>query len=450
MRYLTLKIIALFCVLLALLCGCKWHTWFGNPKEMSYVCPNTPNRIMLSLGEDADFDRAISWRCDSVLSKGWIELNELSTHIKKMYPASGKIIKSPGGKNAFYRVNLKNLRCGDYRYKLTNGNKESEWYDFSVNEKDEDCSFVYLGDIQDNINGISDTIFRHINNRYPNLDFWMFAGDAIERPLEKYWKEFSSSGKDLFDQKPIIACTGNHEYYKACFKILDNRWKYYWPLPQNGPIFFKGRACHWEIEDATIISLDTDGIQGLGTYSSQYYWARRLLKASTKKWKIVFMHHPLKSAGEGRTTFIMKTLFQNMLTDQGVDVILQGHDHSYSRYTNKVDGVQSTPAYVVSTCSRKNYDISIDEDADRLGSSLKLYQIINIKKDTFSYKSFTINDVYYDGFSIVRHDSIKVFKDENPNTFEHLEPTSRLKKKKHADELRSYLEDVAERRKMLK
>lgn len=436
----------LFCVIISLLLVWKWNTWFGNPDEIPYVCPNVPNRIMLSLGEDADFDRAISWRCDTVLSKGWLELFEVSTNIKKMYPASGKIVKSPGGKNAFYRVNIKNLREGDYRYKLSNGDKESEWREFSVNKRDEDCSFVYLGDIQDCINGVSDTIFTHINNKFPKLDFWMFAGDVVERPLDKYWGEFSASGKNLFDQKPIIACTGNHEYYKALFKVLDKRWKHYWPLPMNGPNFFNGRACHWEIEDATIISLDTDGIQGLGTYFSQYYWAKRLLKASSKKWKIVFMHHPLKSAGEGRSTIIMKTLFKDMLTEQGVDVILQGHDHSYSRYTTKEEGLKKLPVYVVSTCSRKNYDISIDEDADRLGSSIKLYQIINIKKDTFSYKSYTINDEYYDGFSIVRTSSEKLFKDERPNTNEYLEPTHRLKKKKHADELESYLLEVAARR----
>jgi len=446
MRYLALKIIAVFCVLIISLFVWKWHTWFGCTEEASYVTPNVPNRIMLSLGEDADFDRAISWRCDTVLSKGWIELLELSTNIKKSYPAKGKLIESCGGKNAFYRVNLKNLRYGNYRYKLTNGDKESEWHEFSVNKKDNNCSFVYLGDIQDTVNGVSDTIFNHISNKYPNLDFWMFAGDAVERPMDKYWNEFSCSGQGIFDRKPIIGCTGNHDYHKGLFKVLDNRWKYYWPLPKNGPNFFKGRACHWEIENACIISLDTDGVQGPGTYFSQYYWARRILRATDKEWKIVFLHHPLESAGKGRSTIIMKTLFKDMLAEEGVDVVLQGHDHSYSRYTNKNDGLSQTPAYVVSSCSRKSYDISIDDEADRLGSSIKLYQIINVSRDTLSFKSFTIDDEYYDGFSIARNGLKKNFMDENPRTAEKLEPTYRLKKKKNKAKLESYLEDVAERR----
>jgi len=445
MRYLPLKIFIVFLVLATALCVWKWNTWFGNPVEAHYVTPSTPNRIMLSLGENADYDRAISWRCDSILTKSWASIIEVNTSIKSIVRAKGSIVKSPGGQSAFYRAEFKNLREGDYRYRVENADKKSAWHDFSVQKTDGSLSFLYLGDIQDEVDGLSDTIFSHINKKYPNLDFWMFAGDAVERPLDVYWKEFFSSGDSIFDKKPIIACTGNHEYYKAVFKKLDKRWTNYWPLPKNGPNFFKGRACHWEMEDACIISLDTDGIQGMGTYFSQFYWARRILKASDKKWKIVFLHHPIKSAGEGRSTILMRILFKEMFAKYGVDVVLQGHDHSYSRYTAKEDGVKKTPAYIVSACSRKFYDIEIDEDADRLGSSVKLYQLLNITKNKLSYKSYTIDDEYYDGFSIMDIDSKKVFLDEKPSTSEKLEPTARFKRKKSKSALEARREEIKSR-----
>lgn len=445
MRYLPLKIFIVFLVLAMALCGWKWNTWFGNPIEVNYTTPSTPNRIMLSLGEDADYDRAVSWRCDSIITKAWVSILEKSTNIKQTIEAKGTIVKTPGGSSAFYRAELKNLREGDYRYQVGNSGGLSDWREFTVQKKDDSLSFLYLGDIQDKVNGLSDTIFSHINKKYPNLDFWMFAGDAVERPLDKYWEEFYSSGDSIFDRKPIIACTGNHEYYKAVFKRLDNRWTHYWPLPKNGPRLFKGRACSWEMENASIISLDTDGIQGMGTYFAQFYWARRILKTTNKKWKIVFMHHPVQSAGEGRSTIIMRILFKMMFDKYGVDLVLQGHDHSYSRYTAKEDGVKKTPAYVVSTCSRKCYDIEIDENADRLGSCVKLYQLLNITKNKLSYKSYTIDDEYYDGFSIMNIDSKKVFLDEKPVTAEKLETTARFKRKKSKSEKEARREEIDKR-----
>jgi len=445
MRYLALKIIAVFCVLVASLFGWKWHTWFGNPTENKYITSCIPNRVMLSLGEDADCDRSISWRCNLNNPKGWTKLVELSTNDTIYKETVGKIVKSEGGKSTFHRANFKNLRYGKYRYQIGTKDRASRWREFFVNKVDNAFSFLYMGDIQDEINGVSDTIFNHINNKYPDLDFWMFAGDMVERPLDMYWNEFISSGKGIFDRKPIIACTGNHEYHKGIFKKLDKRWVHYWPLPKNGPCLFKGRVCHWEIENACIISLDTDGIQGIGTYFSQYYWAKRILNKTTKPWKIVFLHHPLKSAGKGRSTIIMRTLFKDMLAECGVDVVLQGHDHSYSRYTTKEDGVQKSPVYVVSSCSRKAYDIAIDNEADRLASKTKLYQLINVTKNKLTYNSYCLNDELYDSFSLVRNDNLKSFVEEKPDTKEILEPTYRLHRKKNKDKLEEYMEEVNER-----
>jgi len=446
MRYLGLKIFAGLIILVAALFIWKWNTWFKKYPEADYICPNSPNRIIQSLGANADYDRAISWRCDTVPHKSFLELYDIENGVKKILPAKHKKVSTMGGKNVFYRVDLKNLQAKDYKYRVQTGDKYSKWYKLSLNKVNNKVRFAYLGDIQDLVGGVSDTIFRHINRRFPKLDFWMFGGDCVERPMDKYWNEFILAGDSIFQNKPVIACTGNHEYIKALFKILDKRWKYYWPLPKNGAKLFKGRVAHWEIEDACIVSLDTDGVQGLATYFSQYYWAKRIFKETDKKWKIIFMHHPIKSAGKGRSTIIMSTLFANMLEEMKVDLILQGHDHSYSRYITKEDGKLSTPVYVESSCSRKFYDVVIDEEADRLGSSIKLFQILDISKDTLQYKSYKLSDEIYDSFKIIKTDKgIKVI-DENPKTKEHLVPTHRIKRKK--TKLEEYLKEASNRNKL--
>ena len=445
MRRTSFKIFIIFCLLVAILFGWKWNTWFGNPIELPYETPNHPDRIMLSLGENADTDRAISWRCDTLLADSWVYLVNQTNKDTSKFKAQGTIVSSPGGKNTFYRCDLKQLQISDYSYQVVTNQIASKWFNFSINDKDDAFTFAYLGDIQDKVDGVSDTIFNHINKEYPDLDFWLFVGDMIERPLDKYWNTFFNSGDAIFNQKPIIACTGNHEYYKALFKKLDKRWVHYWPLPTNGPKAFEGRACHWEIENACIVSLDTDGVQGIRSYNSQYAWAKEILKNTTKTWKIVFLHHPIKSAGAGRSTIIMETLFKKLMVNQGVDIVLQGHDHSYSRYSTKKDDAKTFPIFVSSTCSPKVYDISIDDDADRLGSSINVYQIIDITKDKLNLKTFTLDDQYYDGFSITKDKQGKSFVEEMPNTPESLEPSPRFIRKKSEKEIEEYYLEVKER-----
>ncbi|HEX7330151.1 MAG TPA: metallophosphoesterase [Pyrinomonadaceae bacterium] len=66
--------------------------------------------------------------------------------------------------------------------------------------------------------------------------------------------------------------------------------------------------------------------------SAQAGWFEKDLRASTARWKIVVMHHPLYSSGKkhGPNLKLRRTI-EPLLTQYKVNVVFAGHDHIYER-----------------------------------------------------------------------------------------------------------------------
>lgn len=64
----------------------------------------------------------------------------------------------------------------------------------------------------------------------------------------------------------------------------------------------------------------------------QLAWLEQELKASGSNWKIVYFHHPLYSSGKAHgSSTELRRLLEPVFVRHGVDVVFQGHDHSYER-----------------------------------------------------------------------------------------------------------------------
>ena len=64
----------------------------------------------------------------------------------------------------------------------------------------------------------------------------------------------------------------------------------------------------------------------------QLTWLERTLKASTEAWTIVYFHHPLYSNGDRHGSSIeLRVRLEPLLVENGVDVVMSGHDHMYER-----------------------------------------------------------------------------------------------------------------------
>ncbi|MCT4614040.1 MAG: metallophosphoesterase family protein [Marinifilaceae bacterium] len=423
----------------------KWNTWFKNPTEERYTISCEPSRIMISLCGNDENSRLVSWCSDSSNIQPLVEYFKIDKKDTLSIQAKPISVKTQGGVTTSYHAKLTNLEPeSTYKYRVCNKFK-SDWFEFKTAKKDKKFSFVYMGDIQDRIGGKTGEVFSRINKFTQNTDFWLFGGDLLERPLNKYWDYWFECGKNIFNTKPMIACPGNHEYHKGLIKKIDKRWMSHFQFPKNGPENFKGRACYWNYKDAIFICLDTDGIQGIGSLLEQKNWIDNVLEKSNKKWKIVVMHHPIYSISNCTISPFLRTFIKPVLEKHKVDLVLQGHNHGYSRVCKKDNNEINTPVYVISTCSRKNYLINIDQNAERTGSNLKLFQVIDIDKSKLTYKSYESNGELYDRFEITKTESKTLVDNKIPSTPEKLEAPERYKKKKKT-KLKAYYKEVEKRR----
>ena len=84
-------------------------------------------------------------------------------------------------------------------------------------------SFVFIGDVQDTLRGKTRGFMENVRHRYPQADFYMFAGDFAERPMNCYWDEAYQSVDSIAPTKPILVSPGNHEYVKGLVRVLEKR-----------------------------------------------------------------------------------------------------------------------------------------------------------------------------------------------------------------------------------
>lgn len=381
----------------------KWNTWFGNPPEAAYTTPRIPGRITLTVGKDAGNTRRINWQCDTLLTEAFVEIVKKESADTLRIEAEGEIVESRSGKSAFYSAEIQGLTPGAaYDYRVHNKQESSDWFTFRIPTVNSGLSFIYIGDIQDHTQGSTGEFFKEIHHQHPDVAFWALGGDVIERPTDEYWKYWHSTMDSIAGYTPFVAATGNHEYLKGAIKTLDPRWIHTFSNPGNGPKGFTGRSYSLDFEDLCYIVIDTDGIQGPQSLYRHRAWLKQVLATTTKKWKIVMMHHPVYSVRDGRNNYYVRWTFKPLFEKYDVNLVLQGHDHGYSRITTKTDDQQKQcPVYIVSSSSPKSYNIGFNPIHDRLGSNQTLYQHIMIQGDSLQFKTFTPDHEAYDDLTIV-------------------------------------------------
>jgi hypothetical protein len=82
-----------------------------------------------------------------------------------------------------------------------------------------------------------------------------------------------------------------------------------------------------------------------------------------------------------------------------VDLVLQGHDHTYAR--GRFSKEQSDqPVYVVTISGEKMYTLADQEWMDRKAENTQLYQLIHVSDQRIEFESFMPNHTLYDHFTI--------------------------------------------------
>ena len=383
----------------------RWHTWFVEEDEDAYVVSSSPVHVLLTFGDAQPLSRNVSWQADSVLRPSWLELVCLADSDTIRVEAQGEVFRSRGGQAAYYVARLRDLQAGTrYAYRAVTGEKVSPWYQFYTQSDSADqVSFLYVGDVQDSIGGEANRFLREALSRHPESEFLVCGGDLADGPRQSCWDEAFRDIDSVAQAMPLLVVAGNHDYRKGVIQWLERR------FPLTFSYFLDAK-----IADNQVYTLNYGPVQfflldsnrELPYLLTQRDWLKAQLEQSRARWKIVVLHHPLFSIRSKSRNLIQRWVFNDLLEDYGVDLVLQAHEHAYARMTAHEGGQAVTPVYTVSHCSPKNYEIYENDRYDKSITSSRFYQTVRISGDTLTLAAY---EVYHHSLC----DSLQIIKDKN-------------------------------------
>jgi predicted MPP superfamily phosphohydrolase len=185
-----------------------------------------------------------------------------------------------------------------------------------------------------------------------DLDALLTIGDnAYSSGLDnEFQNEFFDIYKnDLLRNKKLYPNTGNHDYGNSSANtgVRNNAYYNNFTLPTNAEIggTASGTEAYYsyDIGDVHFVALDSYGRENANTTKlydttgAQCVWLKNDLAVNTKKWVIVYFHHPPytktshNSDTETGDLMLIRERFIRILERYGVDLVLCGHAHGYER-----------------------------------------------------------------------------------------------------------------------
>lgn len=426
-------------------------------QDRDYYPPTVvPDRIMLNLTATPTESMAVTWRTALFVNRGFVQVSEADPSPDlldsvRVFRAKKTTYTTDQNAAHFFSAVIDSLRPDTkYAYRVGDSTHWSEWAHFKTADNSAaPMSFIYFGDAQNSVKSLWSRTIRGAYSQMPKADFLLHAGDLINsRNRDQEWGEWFYAGGWIYSMMPSIATPGNHEYYNNLDGVytLTEHWRPTFTLPENGPEGYEETVYYIDYQDVRIISLNSPMYdESLEHTAIQNEWLRRVLEDNDQKWTIVTMHHPIYSTAAGRNNDVLREGLQPIFEQYKVDLVLQGHDHTYGRGTNLPIGkteknALNGPIYVVSVSGPKMYALGLDDWMQRGASNTQLYQLIKVDGDVLRFEAYTVDDQLYDAFELKKKaDGGNLFYDLAPDGMEErVELPPRYQQRLSEEELNVY------------
>lgn len=415
-----------------------------KPAEM-YAPTAMPDRIVLSWDGDPRTTQAVTWRTSTDVRVGLAEIAVAEAGPgfptkAVQHKAVSEALKTDLNTAHFHSVSFQDLSPGTrYAYRVGDGVNWSEWFHFSTAAaKPKPFSFVYFGDAQNNLRSMWSRVIREAYRDAPKAAFLLHAGDLVNRgDSDAEWGEWFGAGAWLNAMTPSLAVPGNHEQSKTADgkrRQLTHHWRPAFTFPQNGPRGVEESCYTLVYHNLRVICLNSNERQ-----AEQADWLDDVLANNKSPWVVCSFHHPIYSTGKGRDNESLRELWKPIFDKYKVDLVLQGHDHTYGRTGFQVPGVEVSEddfssfaaddvkvgsinvptgvqnvdpdhgtVYVVSVSGPKMYDNTRWPFMKRLAEDTQLYQIIHIDGDQLRFEARTAIGELYDAFELHKQGDGKI------------------------------------------
>jgi hypothetical protein len=410
-----------------------------------------PDRIVLTWSGDPATTQSVTWRTDTTVTSAAAQVALASpgpgfgagaaTVRAITERLDARVVPDAGVRVSYHSATFTGLRPDTlYAYRVGDGERWSEWIQFRTASRErKPFSFIYVGDAQNDILSLWSRVIRQGYAAAPDARFIIHAGDLVNRAnADREWGEWFRAGGFIHAMVPSVPAPGNHEYRPRSReeearqeRHLSVFWRPQFTLPRNG-ITGQEEASYWfDYQGARVVVLNSNEQR-----EAQAAWMDMVLRDNPQPWTIVTFHHPVFSSGKERDNAELRAAWKPVFDRHGVDLVLQGHDHTYARGRTRVDGTPAADArangtyasdrnvatganardaetgtvYVVSVSGRKMYEFkkelwdSYDVTLDRRAENTQLFQVIRIDGDTLRYRAHTATGGLYDAFDLIRRD----------------------------------------------
>ncbi|MEV7323069.1 metallophosphoesterase family protein [Streptomyces sp. NPDC093970] len=326
----------------------------------------TLSGIILGVGAN-ESQRTVTWYSSADTAQQ-VQLVPTAQLVNGEFPADGARFDAVGGANiatsgGYNRhatlTGLKERTA--YSYRVGSDGNWSTTYAFRTQDFEGDYDFMFYGDPQIGSSGNTgkdqagwqDTLDVSLAAN-PDAELLVSGGDQVESAnTESQWNAFLAP--DKLRQYPWAATIGNHDvggkaYEQHLYTPNTDRTA---PYYSNGsPTSNTSGGDYWYIyKDVLFIDLNSNSYatsQGGGGDAAHVGYVTDVINkhGSEAKWKVLVYHHAIYSPAshaKDSDNKVRRTDFPTTFSKLGVDLVLQGHDHSYSRSYLIKNGQKENP-----------------------------------------------------------------------------------------------------------
>lgn len=401
------------CLLFA---GLSLFLIFGHVRADENTFNVFPERIILNLTQTPYNSQAVTWRTQKAGTSPRAQIIRASQllnpkTIPKIVSARSSAVDLDKSNTVYHHSVVFNSLEPDvlYAYRVGDNQHFGEWNQFiTASEKPKPFTFLYFGDVQNQIQSMCSRGFRAAFQKQPDAGFWLFAGDMVNSgDDDKEWGEFFNAMGWIPRTIPLMLLPGNHEYPDRRFIPLGDYkisklWRPHFTLPENGPKGLEETVFSFEYQGVCFVMLN-----GNEQIEKQAEWLEKILSNNRQHWIIVAIHQPVYSTSKRRNRTVFQKRFVPIFDQFSVDLVLQGHHHAYSRTfplrnNQRVPDGKKGTVYVISVAGPKFYPISsrYDHLMAKTGGRESLFQAIRVDANTLQYTAYTIMKEVYDSFEI--------------------------------------------------